>query len=165
VNDDCSHFGWSHHGIFLKHPCSYLVRSHGFASPHSGSVPLGLPGLTSHHRPPSILVTRHASTDVKVRKSEAAAKRKSILDVIKQDHRELALYYSQIVGSTDHDVITRYQNLFVWELAHHAVGKEIVVYPVMEHHLADGKAVAGKVRKQHVKVGSFLAYLLRKAAQ
>jgi len=97
---------------------------------------------------------RPASTAGTLDKMAAGGARKygRVSDVIKEDHRELKEYYNQIINSSDHDVQTRYQNLFVWELARHAVAEEIVVYPVMEKSMPNGKAVAQKDREEHVKV-------------
>jgi hemerythrin superfamily protein len=104
--------------------------------------------------PPGYLLfpARNVSTDVKMRASEGAKKRSSISDVIKQDHRELEMYYKQIVSSSDADVRTRYRNQFVWELARHAIGEELVVYPQFEELLIDGKKIADDDRAQHQKV-------------
>jgi hypothetical protein len=121
----------------------------------AGLTPRPCSSVYNHlHYSPRPLITfayRQYATDVKVRMSEGAVKRSSVSEVIKQDHRELEQYYNQIISSTDHDVQTRYQNLFVWELARHSVGEEIVVYPVMEKQLADGKKIADQDRKEHAK--------------
>lgn len=69
--------------------------------------------------------------------------------MIIEDHKELKSYYDKIMNSSDHDEQTRYQNLFVWELARHSIGEEIVVYPAMEKHIPDGKALAEKDRQEH----------------
>ncbi|KAM0265163.1 hypothetical protein ACHAQJ_000316 [Trichoderma viride] len=50
-----------------------------------------------------------------------------ISDAITQDHRELESYYNRIISSSSPDEQTRYQNLFVWELARHSIGEELVV--------------------------------------
>lgn len=77
----------------------------------------------------------------------------TISDVIKDDHRELEEYYQKIIDATDDDTKTRYQNQFTWELARHAVGEELVVYPAMEKYMgAQGKTNADKDRKEHQKV-------------
>src|SRR6202000_1627339 len=97
---------------------------------------------------------RPASTAAALDKMAAGGAREHgrVSDVIKEDHRELKEYYNQIINSSDHDVQTRYQTLFAWELARHAVAEEIVVYPVMEKSMPNGKAVAHKDREEHVKV-------------
>ncbi|KAI9807654.1 MAG: hypothetical protein M1825_005595 [Sarcosagium campestre] len=77
----------------------------------------------------------------------------SVSSVITKDHRELEEYYNNIVKSNDEDTQTRYQNHFVWELARHSIGEELVVYPALEQYLgADGKALADKDRKEHLAV-------------
>lgn len=85
--------------------------------------------------------------------------RPSITDVITKDHRELETYYKEVVNSTDLDHQERYGNQFIWELARHSVGEELVVYPAMEKYLgAAGKETAEKDRKEHHEVsdsGSF----------
>lgn len=45
----------------------------------------------------------------------------------------------------------RWANQLRWEIARHAVGEEIVVYPLMEKHLGDkGKQLADHDRAEHV---------------
>ncbi|KAE8363394.1 hemerythrin HHE cation binding domain-containing protein [Aspergillus caelatus] len=75
-----------------------------------------------------------------------------VSDAIKEDHRELEQYYDRITQSTDQDEQTRYQNLFTWELARHSIGEELVIYPAMEEHVANGKALAEKDRREHQSV-------------
>lgn len=75
-----------------------------------------------------------------------------ISDAIKQDHREIESYYKVITSSPDHDEQTRYQNMFTWELARHAIGEELVLYPTMEKYLRDGVDAAEKDRQAHQKV-------------
>ncbi|KAF9360834.1 hypothetical protein BGX34_007470 [Mortierella sp. NVP85] len=71
---------------------------------------------------------------------------------VKQDHRELRDAYDNIMGGTSNDERTRWQNQFVWELARHSVGEELVVYPAFESHLENGKEMADKDRKDHRSV-------------
>lgn len=73
----------------------------------------------------------------------------SVSGVIKHDHRALEDYYNRIVNSKDPDEQARYQNLFVWELARHSIGEELVVYPAFEKFLPNGEQMATKDRKEH----------------
>ncbi|KAK2028025.1 hypothetical protein LX32DRAFT_673778 [Colletotrichum zoysiae] len=73
-------------------------------------------------------------------------------DVIKEDHRELGAYHRHILDCTDMDEQARFQNLFIWELARHAISEELVVYPVLERDVADGKALADRDRAEHQAV-------------
>ncbi|KAL7952085.1 hypothetical protein V8C42DRAFT_339967 [Trichoderma barbatum] len=75
-----------------------------------------------------------------------------ISDAIIKDHLELENYYNRITKSTDLDEQTRYQNQFVWELARHSIGEELVVYPVFEKTLVNGQQIAQKDREEHQKV-------------
>lgn len=73
----------------------------------------------------------------------------SVNGVIKHDHRELEDYYNRIISTNDPDEQARYQNLFVWELARHSIGEELVVYPAFEKFLPNGEQMATKDRKEH----------------
>jgi len=73
-------------------------------------------------------------------------------NVIKKDHREIEDYYQRITTSRDPDEQLRYQNLFIWELARHSVGEELIIYPAMESHVENGKAMADMDREEHQKV-------------
>ena len=72
-----------------------------------------------------------------------------VSDAIIHDHREIELYYKDIINAKDADEQTRYQNSFTWELARHSVGEELVVYPAMERYLRDGVETAEKDRREH----------------
>ena len=69
-------------------------------------------------------------------------------------HRELEEYYNEVVNSkNDQDRQQRFGNQFVWELARHSVGEELVLYPAMEQRLgAKGKEMADSDRKEHHSV-------------
>jgi hypothetical protein len=60
-------------------------------------------------------------------------------------------YYEQFqkhAGNTD--VQKRWANQLTWEIARHAVGEEIIVYPLMEALLGqEGKALADQDREDH----------------
>lgn len=76
----------------------------------------------------------------------------SISDSVKKDHKELEAFHNQIVNA-DNDIIkTRFQNQFVWELARHSAAEELLLYPALEKHLADGKERVEKDRERHQKV-------------
>lgn len=75
-----------------------------------------------------------------------------VIDTIKQDHRELEAYYNHITKSSEKDDQTRYQNQFIWELARHSIGEELVLYPAFEKHLHDGSVLADKDRQEHQNV-------------
>ncbi|CAG8199024.1 unnamed protein product [Penicillium nalgiovense] len=75
-----------------------------------------------------------------------------ISEAIKKDHREIESYYDKVVKSSDKEEQTRFQNLFIWELARHSIGEELVVYPAFEKQLSGGVDMADKDRKEHLKV-------------
>lgn len=79
-----------------------------------------------------------------------------IIDAIKDDHRELEDYYNKILTASTDKEKTQWQNQFTWELARHSIGEELVVYPVFEKSLPDGRAMADKDRKEHYGVHNFL---------
>jgi len=62
-------------------------------------------------------------------------------------------YYDQYKRARDRGDIdgqARWVHQLAWEIARHAVGEEIVVYPLMEQHLgADGKKLADHDRSEH----------------
>jgi hemerythrin superfamily protein len=78
---------------------------------------------------------------------------RSISDVIIKDHRELETYYNEVLSTSDLDHQERYGNQFVWELARHSVGEELVVYPAFEKYLGPtGKMRADEDKEEHHKV-------------
>ena len=58
--------------------------------------------------------------------------------------------YSRAWDRKDINAQTRWARQLTWEVARHAVGEEIVVYPLMEKHLGDkGRELADHDRKEH----------------
>ncbi|KAJ5480421.1 hypothetical protein N7530_005930 [Penicillium desertorum] len=72
-----------------------------------------------------------------------------ILPAIKHDHHELESHSNKILSSANPDEKTRFQNQFVWELARHLIGEELVVYPALIESLPDGQGIADKNRLEH----------------
>lgn len=81
-----------------------------------------------------------------------------ISDTIKHDHRELDSYYKSILEASDKTEKTRFQNQFTWELARHAIGEELVVYPAFEKHISSGVELANKDRREHQTVSQLFIY-------
>lgn len=82
----------------------------------------------------------------------ATATHKGISEPVINDHRELEEYYQKILDAHDDDEKTRWANQFVWELARHSVGEELVMYPRMREVLKDGDAMVDKDLKEHQEV-------------
>ena len=58
--------------------------------------------------------------------------------------------YKRAKVANDVDAQARWARQLTWEVARHAVGEEIVVYPLMEKHLGEkGKQLADEDRDQH----------------
>lgn len=56
--------------------------------------------------------------------------------------------YQQAAGNADTQ--ERWARQLIWEVARHAVGEEIIVYPLMEKHLGQqGMALANHDREEH----------------
>lgn len=65
------------------------------------------------------------------------------------DHREIESLFDRILSSPNEDDKVRFQNQFTWELARHAIGEELVVYPAFEKYVSGGVEMANKDRKEH----------------
>ena len=58
--------------------------------------------------------------------------------------------YKKSYAANDADAAARWANQMRWEVARHAVGEELVVYPLMEKNMgAKGKQLADHDRKEH----------------
>ncbi|TCD63308.1 hypothetical protein EIP91_005689 [Steccherinum ochraceum] len=81
---------------------------------------------------------------------------KTLFQAIKDDHEEMYEYHDQYKRAHDRndvDAQARWARQLTWEIARHAVGEEIVVYPLMEKHLgAKGKQLADHDREEHTQV-------------
>ncbi|KAG6897782.1 hypothetical protein C0992_011195 [Termitomyces sp. T32_za158] len=84
----------------------------------------------------------------------ASHKQQTLIQAIKEDHREINDYYDQFVqASGNPDAQERWARQLTWEVARHAVGEEIVVYPLMEKCLGkEGVELADKDRADHTTV-------------
>ncbi|KAI0746671.1 hypothetical protein C8Q80DRAFT_1271526 [Daedaleopsis nitida] len=80
----------------------------------------------------------------------------TLFQSIKEDHEEMYEYHDQYKRAHergDVDAQARWARQLTWEVARHAVGEEIVVYPLMEKHLGDkGKELADHDREEHQSV-------------
>lgn len=76
----------------------------------------------------------------------------SITGRVKHDHRNLVKFYNSIIKSNDPDEQIRYQNQFIWELARHTIGEELVLDPALETYVERGQEITAKDRLQHHKV-------------
>ena len=72
---------------------------------------------------------------------------------IAEDHQEMYEYYDQFTqarSAGDDDKTERWARQLIWEVARHAVGEEIVVYPLMEKYLgSEGLRLANQDREDH----------------
>lgn len=82
----------------------------------------------------------------------------SFTDAIKGDHQEMYEYYDAYKAAAgDADTQARWAHQLTWEVARHAVGEELVVYPLMEKHLgAKGLDLANQDRADHQTVKELL---------
>jgi len=82
---------------------------------------------------------------------------------IKEDHQEMYEYYEKYkaaINQGDNDAAERWCRQYMWEIARHAVGEELVVYPLMEQHLGQkGKELADHDRDEHTDVKKHLNHL------
>lgn len=111
--------------------------------------------LTTKHTSRLILTPRIAAVSTRLFADQATyGNMAKISDTIKTDHRELEGWYDKIINPANEDEQVRAQNQFVWELARHSIGEEIVVYPALEKHLENGKKLADRDRQEHQVVSS-----------
>ncbi|KAJ7443920.1 HHE domain-containing protein [Mycena galericulata] len=89
------------------------------------------------------------------------ASKQRLTDAIKEDHQEMYEYHDYYKKSAgDPDAQTRWARQLTWEIARHAVGEEIVVYPLMEKHLGEeGLKLADHDREEHQHVKEILSHL------
>ncbi|PFH49477.1 hypothetical protein AMATHDRAFT_147633 [Amanita thiersii Skay4041] len=78
----------------------------------------------------------------------------TLMDAIKVDHAEINSYYNEFCKATGNlDLQQRWANQLTWEVARHAVGEELVAYPLFEKHLGEnGRDMADSDRAEHQAV-------------
>lgn len=85
---------------------------------------------------------------------------KTLTEAIKEDHEEMYEYHDNYKAAPNADERARWARQLTWEIARHAVGEEIVVYPLMEEYMgAKGKELADEDRAQHQEVKELLSHL------
>ncbi|KAF8070169.1 hypothetical protein FPV67DRAFT_1412816 [Lyophyllum atratum] len=79
------------------------------------------------------------------------ASHRVLSDAIEKDHQEMYDFYDEYVKSAGNaDAQERWATQLRWEIARHAIGEEIVVYPLMEQHLGQqGTKLADQDRADH----------------
>jgi hemerythrin superfamily protein len=81
---------------------------------------------------------------------------------LKKDHQDLRNYANNIRDAVENDTKIRLQNQFTWNLARHAIGEELVVYPALEKYLGQkGLKLAKKDRAETLHVYSHIAPLVK----
>ncbi|KAF9235486.1 hypothetical protein BU15DRAFT_51361 [Melanogaster broomeanus] len=90
-----------------------------------------------------------------------ATSRTPLTDAVAHDHEEMYDYYDRFQKYAGNiDAQRRWANQLTWEIARHAVGEEIIVYPLMEKYLGQtGKELADQDRKDHQSIKIMLAQL------
>ncbi|KAF9233767.1 hypothetical protein BU15DRAFT_90224 [Melanogaster broomeanus] len=90
-----------------------------------------------------------------------ATSRTPLRDAVAHDHQEMYDYYDRFrKHAGDTDAQKRWANQLTWEVARHAVGEEIIVYPLMEKHIGrTGKALADHDREDHQSIKIMLVQL------
>ncbi|KAJ3034141.1 hypothetical protein HDV00_005426 [Rhizophlyctis rosea] len=85
---------------------------------------------------------------------------KNIIDAVIDDHKEIQAYYEQYLANAGnaHEQ-QKWANQLAWEVARHSAAEELVLYPLLEKNLPDGKALADKDRAQHLEAKKDLAQL------
>ncbi|KAJ2935380.1 hypothetical protein H1R20_g1714, partial [Candolleomyces eurysporus] len=75
----------------------------------------------------------------------------ALMAAVADDHQEMYEYYDQYVKNAGKpDAQQRWANQLFWEIARHAVGEEIIIYPLMEKHLGSkGLELADQDREDH----------------
>ena len=76
-----------------------------------------------------------------------------ISDVIKTHHRVIEDCYTKALNANENDERQRWGNQFIWELARHAIGEDLVLYPAIEKYLPDGEERADRDREHTNEVG------------
>lgn len=77
------------------------------------------------------------------------------------DYHHLKDHRQRILDGKSSDEKRRHQNAFIWELARHAIAKELVIYPEIERHLPGGAEIVQKQRAQHRQVSPLRRFSLR----
>lgn len=126
-----------------------MIRFTGFAV---RNFQLSTPILTSSVVPNRVLLRSIGSM---------SSKHQTLIEAVKHDHQEMYEYHDEYKKAAGNpDAQARWARQLTWEIARHAVGEEIVIYPLMEQYLgAEGKRLADQDRNDHQLVKEKLYHL------
>ncbi len=70
-------------------------------------------------------------------------------DILIEDHDEMYEYYDKYKSATDFETKKGWLDKIHWELARHASAEEIILYPLIQKHLAKGKFLVEMALTEH----------------
>ncbi|KAI5917409.1 hypothetical protein F4810DRAFT_717742 [Camillea tinctor] len=71
---------------------------------------------------------------------------------IKADHERLQSYHLHITSTKNPEERTRYQNMFIWELARRLIAKELILFPAIEKAIPGGLSLAKRGRDDSQRI-------------
>ncbi len=78
--------------------------------------------------------------------------RRDVVDVLTEDHLEFLTIIGQILESAEPDQRRDLADIVIAEIMRHAVAEEMYVYPAVEKHVPDGKAVVEHDKEEHEQI-------------
>ncbi|KND00129.1 uncharacterized protein SPPG_04471 [Spizellomyces punctatus DAOM BR117] len=88
-----------------------------------------------------------------------------VVDAVIYDHKEIQTYYEQYLANDGKPTEQqKWVNQLFWEIARHSIAEELIVYPALEKHVTNGKAIADKDRQEHQQVKNDIYELQKKTA-
>jgi hemerythrin superfamily protein len=88
-----------------------------------------------------------------------AENRRSVIDILTQDHREVEDMFAELTTESDPEVRRRIADDVTIELVRHAVAEEMHLYPAVRQYVPDGDAIADKELSDHAEVERVLKEL------
>lgn len=124
-----------------------MLRSLGPFTNKLFRLPITPTGISYLHKNPSIrFYTNRKMTTPNISPDSIESK-------VKEDHGEIFCWYDKYLAlKSNPDEQKKWMNQLIWEIARHSVAEEIVLYPVFEDKLPNGKELADENRRQHDQV-------------
>ncbi|WP_188194779.1 hemerythrin domain-containing protein [Nonomuraea sp. SYSU D8015] len=88
-----------------------------------------------------------------------AENRRSVIEILTQDHREVEDMFTQLTAETDPEKRRRIADDVTIELVRHAIAEEMHLYPAVRRHVPDGDAIADKELSDHAEIERVLKEL------
>ena len=76
----------------------------------------------------------------------------TVEDLIIADHKDILTFLDKFNNSSNNDEALKWLRQFIWDLARHSIAEEIIVYPLFDKKIPNGRDIWNKAMDEHRKL-------------